>query len=46
MALNAKSLGIAGGILWGGMIFLKTIACVYTGYASAFLEMMTGIYPG
>ena len=46
MALNAKNLGIAGGVLWGVMIFLMTLASVQWGYGTAFLDVWVSVYPG
>jgi len=46
MNLNAKSLGLAGGILWSVMLFLMTLLSIYTGYAAGFLEIVESIYPG
>ena len=44
--LNAKNLGLAGGILWGLAMFICTVVSIYTGYAGLFLDAMAGIYPG
>lgn len=44
--LNAKNLGIAGGIVWGLCMFLCTILAIYTGYTTLFLEAMKSIYIG
>jgi hypothetical protein len=44
--LNAKNLGLAGGIVWGAVLFLVTIISVLTGYASGFLGIFTSLYPG
>lgn len=43
--VNARKLGVAGGILWGVVLFLTTITSIYTGYAHMFLELFEGIYP-
>ena len=43
--LNAKSLGLAGGVLWGGVMFLMTWLAVYTGYGYRFLILIEGLYP-
>ena len=42
--LNAKNLGIAGGILWGLTIFVLTLLSVFTGYASQYLNVIRDIY--
>lgn len=44
--MKAVSLGLAGGVLWGGMMFITTIVSVFTGYAGAFLAVMASCYPG
>jgi hypothetical protein len=47
MKLKPLALGIAGGIFWGGCVFLTTLLSYYTGYARAFLEALPGsFYPG
>mgnify|MGYP001586780957 FL=1 len=46
MKLNPKAFGIVSGILWGSAMFLMTIFVNINGYASDFLIMMAGIYPG
>lgn len=46
MQINSKCLGLAGGILWGLCMFGTTLISSATGYASGFMEMMAGIYPG
>jgi hypothetical protein len=46
MKLNAKSLGLAAGILWAVMLFLMTVLSIYTGYAAGFLKIVASIYPG
>ena len=43
---KAKRLGLAGGIIWGLMMFITTIISIYTGYGDRFLEVMASIYPG
>ena len=43
---NVKQVALAGGILWGGMIFLVTLANVFWGYGTAFLKVWMSIYPG
>ena len=44
--LNAKKLGIAGGIVWGGCFYLTTLLCLYTGYAEFWLAPWVSVYPG
>lgn len=47
MRLSMKALTIAGGILWGGAVFLCGIAnALWPSYGAAFLEMAASIYPG
>lgn len=43
--LNSRKLGVAGGILWGGILFLTTILSLYTGYAQSWLAQWESIYP-
>jgi hypothetical protein len=35
-----------GGIFWGMTLFFATLLAATTGYGSAFLTMVGGIYPG
>jgi len=44
--MKAVSLGLAGGVVWGVMMFITTLISVGTGYAGAFLAVMASIYPG
>ena len=46
MRLNAKNLGLAGGILWGVVLSAVTLVSVPTGYAGEFLGLVGSIYPG
>jgi len=46
MMLHTRKFALAGGILWGAMMFLCTLLAIYTGYSTAFLELMRSIYPG
>lgn len=47
MKLNALKFGLAAGILWGLALFLLTFANMwFDGYASAWLMLMSNIYPG
>lgn len=44
--VDAKKLGLAGGIIWGVVLFLITLISVCTGYATEFLNLIISIYPG
>ena len=44
--LNAKLLGLSGGILWGLGLFVFTLISYSTGYAEGFLQLFTFLYPG
>lgn len=44
--LNPKSLGLAGGVLWGISLFIFTLLSVWTGYGSDWLDLMGDVYPG
>lgn len=46
MNCNSKSLGLAGGILWGISMLVLTLLAVKTGYALGFMNLMTEVYPG
>ncbi|MCR4260832.1 MAG: bacteriophage holin [Candidatus Colwellbacteria bacterium] len=46
MNLNPKAFGLSSGILWGLGMFVMTILAAMNGYASDFLIVMSGIYPG
>lgn len=46
MKLDSRALGGAFGVLWGLTMFILTILSAMNGYASDFLIMMAGIYPG
>ncbi|MCL4366688.1 hypothetical protein M1563_00770 [Patescibacteria group bacterium] len=37
---------LTGGLIWGAIMFLTTLACAYTGYGRAFLDIWVSIYPG
>jgi hypothetical protein len=43
--MDARKLGLAGGILWGALMFVTTLVSVPTGYAADFLQMMGSVYP-
>jgi hypothetical protein len=44
--LNPKNLGLAGGILWGAVLFVTTLIAAGTGYAASFLDLIMSVYPG
>jgi hypothetical protein len=44
--LNAKRLGVSGGIIWGLCMFICTILALLTGYSVDFLNVMRSVYPG
>ena len=44
--MNPKAFGMATGILWGLAMLLMTIVNIMNGYASDFLIVMAGMYPG
>ena len=45
--LNAKALGLAGGVLWGLSMFVMTFVGMYfPGYAMEFYGFMVSVYPG
>lgn len=46
MPLNPKNFGMAGGIMFGLVMFLTTLFSIWTGYGKEFLNLMTSIYPG
>lgn len=46
MSLNAKNLGLAGGIMWGFILFIVTLVSDMNGYAIEFLNVIKSIYPG
>jgi hypothetical protein len=46
MKIDARRLSLAGGILWGLVMFVITLVSLPTGYAAEFLKMMGSIYPG
>lgn len=41
-----QKIALTGGIVWGATIFLTTLASVYWGYGTNFLNIWTSIYPG
>lgn len=46
MKLDAKRLGLAGGVLWGAVMFFCTLISIQTGYAQGWLVAFCDIYPG
>ena len=44
--LNAKSFGLAGGILWGVFVLIMTLIATSTNYGAEFLNLLASIYPG
>ncbi|MDP4007654.1 MAG: hypothetical protein Q8P68_00515 [Candidatus Peregrinibacteria bacterium] len=45
--LNAKALGMSGGLLWGSCMLVSTfIGMYFVGYASGYFDMLMGMYPG
>ncbi len=44
--LDARRFGLAGGILWGVILFLTTLFSLPTNYAVDFLEIIVSVYPG
>ena len=44
--LNAKRLGVAGGIVWGVSLFITTLIAMYWDYGVDFLNIFGGLYPG
>ncbi len=48
MKLNARALGFAAGVLWGGVVFLVTLLTIYSNwsYGVRFLGVVQSVYPG
>ncbi len=46
MALNAKNLGLAGGIMGAAIMLIMTLIATPTGYGTTFLNICASIYPG
>lgn len=47
MKANVKSLGFTFALLWGGAVFLVGLGnLAFSGYGSAFLEVVASLYPG
>ena len=45
MTLNPKSLGLAGGVVKGLLMFIITILAVVTGYGVGYLESIVSLFP-
>ncbi len=43
--LHPKSLGLAGGILWGLSLFVMTLITLWNGYGADFVGMWMKLYP-
>lgn len=47
MKLDVRGLAFAGGIVWGGAMFLVALAnLAWPTYGTAFLQAMASVYPG
>ena len=47
MRLSIRSLAMAAGLLWGGLIcFVGLINLAAPSYGASFLQMMSSVYPG
>ena len=44
--INSKSLGLAGGVIWGVFIMLVTWITLLTGCGFVFLSTLADLYPG
>lgn len=44
--INAKRLGLAGGILWGVVVFVITLLNIFIGYGASWITLLADIYPG
>jgi hypothetical protein len=44
--LNARNLGLSGGILWGASMLVLTWVALLTGYSRGFLVSIIALYPG
>jgi hypothetical protein len=44
--LSAKRLGLAGGILWGLVVFIMTLLNIFIGYGTGWISLLADIYPG
>ena len=43
---HVQKVALTGGIIWGAIMFLTTLASVYWGYGTDFLKVWQSIYPG
>ena len=46
MTLDARSFGLAGGILWGLSMALITVMAMNLGWGSVFVNLLANVYPG
>jgi hypothetical protein len=46
MKFNVRQFALTAGIIWGVAMLLTTLAGVYWGYATDFLNVMVSVYPG
>ena len=46
MKIHVQRLALTAGIIWGGAIFITTLAAVYFNYGVAFLNGIASVYPG
>ncbi len=44
--LNVKAMGLALGILWGGLIFLLGLTVMFFNWGGAWVDLMASIYIG
>ena len=43
---KVQKVALTGGIIWGGIMFITTLASVWWGYGTDFLMVWQSIYPG
>jgi len=47
MEINSKAFALAGGVLWGVVMFIMTWANLwFDGYGTSFMNGMMSVYPG
>ena len=46
MKLNVKAFALTVGLVWAVALFLVILANLFTGYGTAFLDVVDSIYPG
>ena len=46
MKLDVMALGLAGGSMWGVVLFLFTLTATATGYGREFVDLVVSVYPG